>query len=132
MHDSSGKATMTVTSRDLDSALKTGCVNVLSTSILAALMEQACCNAIDTVCYICGQTSVGQSMKLRHDRPSPIGANVTAHAKVTDVDQSGITFEIEAYDEIGLVGQALHKRVFVNKDQFERKCYDVALSAKSL
>ena len=132
MQDSVGKATMTVTSRDLDPALKTGSVNVLSLSILGALMEQASVNALDTVCFICGQTSVTQSMKLKQDRNLAVGSNVTAIAKVTDVDQSGIFFEIEAFDEVGLVGQAIHKRVFVNKDQFERKCYDVALSAKSL
>lgn len=132
MEDSVGKATMTVTSRDLDSALKTGSVNVLSTSILGALMEQASVNALSTVCFISGQTSVTHSMKLIQKRHLPIGSNLTAIAKVTDVDQSGVFFEIEAFDEVGLVGQAIHKRVFVNKDQFERKCYDVALSAKSL
>ena len=124
MQDSIGKATMKVKSTDLAPALKTGAVNVLSTALLDALMEQASCNALETVCSICGQTSVAHSMNLKHRRPSALGATVTAIAKVIDVDQDGVRLEIEAFDETGLVGKATHKRVFVNKDLFERQCFD--------
>lgn len=132
MQDSVGRASMKVKSTDLATALKTGTVNVLSTAILEALMEQASCNALDTTCSICGQTSVAHSMKLKHKRPSALGAKITAFARVTDVDQDGVRLEVEAFDETGLVGQAIHKRVFVNKEIFEKKCFDKALSSKSL
>ncbi|OHS97102.1 hypothetical protein TRFO_09669 [Tritrichomonas foetus] len=130
MQDSIGKAIMKVSNRDLAPVMKTGIVNVLSTAKLSALMEQASCSALETACFISGQTSVAATMKLHHRRPSPIGANVTAIARVTDIDKDGIHFEIEAFDESGLIGTALHTRVFVNKDLFERKCYDSARLAQ--
>ena len=124
MQDSVGKASMIVANRDLSPAFKTGVVRVLSTAVLESLMEQAAVSALDTACYISGQTSVAHSMKLEHKRPSAPGATVHAIARVTDIEEDGIQFEIEAFDETGLVGQAVHTRVFVNPDDFERKCFD--------
>lgn len=97
---------------------------------MAALMEEAACNAIDVASVSNGQASVGVNLELTHRRPSAIGANVKAIARLTDINKKGIHFEIEAFDDTGLIGTAKHRRVFVNKDEFESKCYETARKAR--
>ena len=132
MQDSVGKATMKVTNKDLAPLMKTGPVNVLSSAILSALMEQASIRAIEIPCFISGQTSVASAFSLKHRKPSALGAQITAISRVTDIDKNGVHFEIEAFDETGLVATAMHTRVFVNRDKFERKCYETARMAQRL
>lgn len=126
LRDSVGKASLKVTKDKLASSIKTGNVKVLSTSYLLGLMEEAACKALDTQYLLTGQTSVSATMNIHHKRPSPLGSTVTAIARVTDIDTAGIRFEIDAFDETGLVGTGDHKRVFVDKDEFEKNCYSLA------
>ncbi|KAK8894719.1 hypothetical protein M9Y10_023156 [Tritrichomonas musculus] len=125
-----GKASIVVDRQDLAPVLKTGSVNVLSTAILSALMEEASCNAVEAANISNGKASVGVSIDLVHRRPSAVGAQVEAVSKLTKVTPKGLFFEIEAHDETGLVGTAKHRRVFVDKDAFEKKCYDTAQKAR--
>lgn len=120
MSGSVGKASVKVTEKLLAPALKTGSVNVLSTAILSALMEEASCNSLAKITPKC---SVGVVLDLKHRRPSALGAKVTAISTIKTIDQKSINFDIKCYDETGLVGTATHRRVFVDKDEFEKKCY---------
>ena len=125
-----GKASIIVDRQHLAPVLKTGSVNVLSTAILSALMEEASCNAVEAAKVSHGKASVGVSIDLIHRRPSAVGAQVEAISKITEVSPKGLFFEIEAYDETGLVGTAKHRRVFVDKESFEKKCYEKSKEAK--
>lgn len=124
MNDCIGKATIKVTPEHTAKFKKTGSTNVLSSAVLLGLMENASVNALSTVCLVCGQNTVGHSIILDHIKPSAVGSTVTAVAKITDVDFGGIQFEIEVFDETGLVGKGKSSRVFVDQDEFERRCYD--------
>lgn len=130
MRDSVGKATLIVQPEHLAPKLKTGAVSCLSTAILAALMEEATMNALETASLVSGKTTVGSKINIHHKRPSALAAKVTAVARVIDLDKSGVHFEIEAFDDTGLVGTATMTRVFVAKDQFEQKCYEIARKAR--
>ncbi|OHS98850.1 hypothetical protein TRFO_01934 [Tritrichomonas foetus] len=110
--------------------MKTGSVKVLSTAIMSALMEEASCNALDKAKISNGKASVGVSIDLVHRRPSAIGAHVHAVAKLTENTPKGIFFEIEAFDETGLIGTAKHRRVFVDQEAFEKKCYEASKKAQ--
>ena len=127
MNDCIGKACLKVTKNHTEAAIKTGSLNVLSSAVLLGLMEEACVNALSTVCLVCGQNTVGHEITLKYDNPSPVGATVTAIAKVKDVGYKGVLFEIEAFDETGLVGSAQHSRVFVDQDEYEDRCYQAFL-----
>ena len=124
MNDCVGSATLKVDHTNTARSLKSGLANVLSSSILLGLMEEASVKALSTVSLVCGQNSVGHLITMDHIRPSPIGSHVTAISKITKVDFNGVTFEVEAFDENGLVGKGTHNRVFVDQDDFERRCYD--------
>jgi len=129
MKDSIGKASLKVGQHHFASTMKTGTVNVLSTAILAALMEEASCDALKTASIVSGETTVGTSLNLVHRRPSALGAEVTAVAKLSNIDKKGVHFDIEAFDETGLIGTAKHIRVFVNQAEFEKKCMDMSLKS---
>ena len=122
-----GEASLTVTKNLVAPVLKTGLVNVLSTALLAALMEEASCQALKKINSKC---SVGVSINLQHRKPSAIGANVKALSKIVTINDKSITFDIECFDETGLVGTATHRRVYVDKDIFEQKCYQNFEKAK--
>ena len=71
-----------------------------------------------------GQTSVGTALDLKHIAATPVGMDVRAVAKLTAVDGKKLTFEIEAFDEAGQIGSAVHERFLVNEERFLQKAYD--------
>ncbi|KAH0797551.1 dihydrolipoamide acyltransferase [Histomonas meleagridis] len=132
MADSTGKVTIQVKNEHLATNLKAGFVNALSTAVLSSLMEEASCKAVEIACLISGQTSISAKMKLFYQRPSRLGSNVSVISRIVDIDKDGIHFEIEASDEKGIVGTAKHTRVFVDKDDFEKRCYETARLARQI
>lgn len=124
-----GIATLKVTENLLAPALKTGTVRVMSTAAMAALMEEAACNALAKV-GTNGKAHVGVSLELKHKKPSAIGANVKAVAKLCKSDNKKYNFDIEVFDETGLVGSAKHTRVAVDQQSFEDRCNENARKAR--
>jgi predicted thioesterase len=125
-----GRVSLRVGAQHLAPIMKTGAAKVLSTAILAAVMEEAACAAINSECARTGMTSVGAKLNLVHKRPTAPGATVTATAVLDKIDARGIYFTIEASDETGLIGTAQHTRVFVNQADFENQCYAKAKKAQ--
>ena len=108
-----------------DTALEVGSGSLLvyATPCMAALMEGAACEALNSVLEE-GKTSVGIELNLAHTAATPVGMEVTAIAEVTAVDGKIITFQITASDEAGVIGEATHKRAIVNTQKFLDKTYD--------
>ena len=95
---------------------------VYATPCMVALMEGAACEAIaealaDT------QTTVGIALNIEHISATPVGLDVRAEAEVTAVEGKVITFAVRAFDEIGEIGNGIHKRVIVNTQKFLDKAY---------
>ncbi|KAH0788888.1 dihydrolipoamide acyltransferase [Histomonas meleagridis] len=130
MQTSVGKAFLKVTHDNLATVMKTGSVNVLSTSVLLGLMEQAACKALEEV--FDERTTISYKTDLSHKRPSALGAKVTAVARVKKTSKDLVEFEIEAFDETGLIGTATHIRKFISQDEFEENCYKTAINAKKI
>ena len=65
--------------------------------------------------------SVGAHISISHDAPTPVGMKVKAVARVTEIDRKKYTFEVEAYDECGLIGKGTHVRFAVNEQKFNEK-----------
>ncbi len=84
-----------------------------STPSMILLMEQASMNALDEYLEE-GQTSVGFEVNVRHMAPADIGATVTAHAELTEVDRNRLTFRVEAYDGDRKLGEGTHRRAIVS------------------
>ena len=124
-----GKATLQVNPQHLAPVLKTGTAHVMSTAVMAALMEEAACAAVPEGTYKPGQTSVGVHLDLLHKKPSALGATVQAIAHLKSVTDKKLDFDIEVFDETGLVGTAKHQRAFVMQEPFEDRCQTNFLKA---
>ena len=107
-----------------DTALSVGSGNlrVYATPCMAALMEGAACEALDGLLSE-EQTTVGTELNISHLSATPVGMEVKATATVTAVEGKTISFALEAYDEVGKVGEGTHKRVIVNSQRFLDKTY---------
>ena len=117
-----GTASGTVERRDTAKEMGSGSLLVLATPAMAALMEQAACNAVAAELEE-GVTSVGTRLDLRHDAATPVGMEVTAEATLTAVDGRRLTFTIEAADEKGPIGSCAHERVLVTAERFLERAY---------
>ena len=117
-----GEATVTVEREDTAAEVGSGSLLVYATPCMVALMEGAACEAIAPQ-LLEDKTSVGIELNIRHVAATPVGMDVRAEAKVTEVSGSIITFEIAAYDESGLIGEGTHKRAIVSTQRFLEKTY---------
>ena len=73
-----------------------------------------------------GWVSVGALVDVRHLAATPVGATVMATARVVEVTNKLVTFEVEAHDGVDLIGRGRHARAPIALDRFEsglaRKC----------
>ena len=117
-----GEVTSLVERADTAQEVGSGSLLVYATPCLAALMEGAACEAIESGLDE-GETTVGIELNLQHTAATPVGMEVTAKAEVTDVEGKIITFAITASDEAGPNGSAIHKRAVINAQRFLDKTY---------
>ena len=118
-----GEVTTLAEREDTAKEVGSGDLLVYATPCMVALMEGAACEAIaealsDT------QTTVGTGLNIEHIAATPVGLEVRAEATVTAVEGKVITFEVNAFDEVGQIGKGTHKRVIVNAQKFLEKAYD--------
>mgnify|MGYP006357051471 CR=1 FL=1 len=114
---------MAVEPQHLACNIGSGSVEVLSTPMVAALMEGAACESI-APCLAEGESSVGTMMNVNHTSATPVGMEVRAESTVTAVAGRKVTFEIVAYDEAGEIGRAVHERFIIKTERFLEKTYD--------
>lgn len=112
------KVNAQVTDKDTAIAFGSGLVNVMATPKMIALMENAAYKAAASGLPE-GYTTVGTHMDATHTAPTPVGMEVYATAKVTDVDGKKLTFSVKAYDQDGLIGKGTHTRFIVQQKKFD-------------
>ncbi len=115
-----GWAETVVSDANTAAAMGSGLVPVFATPAMVALMEQAAASSL-TPYLEDGQGSVGVHLDISHESATPPGLKVWAESEVTAVDGKQITFAVRAYDEAGLIGQGVHKRVCITVDRFLSK-----------
>lgn len=97
-----------------------GDMEVFATPAMVALMENAAMKAVAAELSE-GATTVGAMMNTSHIKPSPLGAEVSATAVLTDVDGRKLTFSVKASDEAGVIGEGTHIRYIVDRERFLSK-----------
>ena len=113
-------ATVVVTKSNIAKTMKSGALDVFATPAMCALMEEASQAAVQP--YLeGGEGTVGISLSITHEAPSPLGATITAKATVSAVEGRKTTFDIEASDGIGIIGRGTHERFIINNDKFMTK-----------
>ncbi len=115
-----GHASCTVTTENTASFMGSGSLDVFATPAMSALMEKAAVEAVRPFLED-DETTVGTEISISHSSASPLGMNITADAKVTEISGREITFLVSASDECGAIGQGRHKRFVVYGNRFMEK-----------
>ena len=115
-----GTATTTASEQKLAVSVKSGSLRVFATPMMAALMEEAACNALAP--FLEGdETTVGTQLCIDHSAATPEGMQVTAEAEITAVNGREICMNVRAFDEAGDIGSGTHKRFVVYAEKFQSK-----------
>lgn len=110
--------TFEVTDADTAVALGSGDLPVLGTPRMIAWMEAATVVAAAPA-LADGQTSVGIAVRVRHKRPTPVGAHVEVSAELREHDGTRLSFTVTAVDEDGkTVGEGEIDRAAVDRESF--------------
>ena len=97
--------------------LGSGDVPVLGTPALLALAEGACVDAIaDDLPE--GKTSVGAWAEIEHERPTPVGQEVSAEATLIGHHGRRLEFNVMVRQGDEIVARIRHRRVLVDRERF--------------
>jgi fluoroacetyl-CoA thioesterase len=112
-----GESTTVVTHENTAAAVGAGGVEVFSTPMMIALMENASWHAVADELDE-GYVTVGILVNVRHLGATPIGQRVRATAELAEIDGRRLVFNVAAYDEQKKIGEGQHERFIVNLERF--------------
>lgn len=93
--------------------------NVFSTPSMIAEMEETCRLLLkEEFLQDEDWDSVGTLVNIRHLKATPVGTEVKLKARVIDVKDKRVTFEVDAFDKIEKIGEGLHERTVINVPEF--------------
>ncbi len=121
MSEKSLSKTIKVEEENLACAMGSGSLMVLATPAVVALMENAAAELAQLELDNEELTTVGTMISIEHTSPTPMGAEVTATAKLTKTDGRMFYFEVSATDKKGEIAKGTHTRVSVKADKFQMK-----------
>jgi fluoroacetyl-CoA thioesterase len=102
---------------------------VFATGFMVGFMEWACMEALRP--YLDeGERTLGTMVNITHQAATPPGMEVTARVRCIQVDGKRTVWEIEARDEVDVIGVGTHERVTVNMDKFSARVAAKAQAAK--
>jgi predicted thioesterase len=99
--------------------------DVFATPMLGGLMERVSAELIDEHLQA-GEQSVGISMNLKHLAPTPLGMEVRVRTEVAAVEGRKLTFNLEAFDEMERIGEAVHERFIIQAGKFNNRVEEKA------
>lgn len=115
-----GCAELDVSSAELAVNIGSGSLEVFATPVMAMLMEKAACNCLSEFLDD-DETTVGTELNIQHISATPEGMKVYAEAVLTGINGREFTFDVIAYDEVGIIGKGVHKRFLVFGKKFTEK-----------
>ena len=113
----SAELNITVTDADTASKWGSGLVPVYSTPALVGLMEASAVKALEGQLEA-GKTTVGGHIDVHHMAATPVGMTIRARAELTAIEGRKLTFQVEAWDDVEKIGEALHERFLVDTEKF--------------
>lgn len=103
-------------------AMGSGTLRVFATPAMIALCEGCCAESVEDLIGE-GMTSVGTKVDIEHLAASPIGASILCKSRIVSADGRRLDFEVEVYDNVGLIGKGKHTRFIVDAERFVSKTY---------
>jgi len=102
---------------------------VFATGFMVGLMEWACIEAMAPHMEP-GEGSVGTLVNVTHTAATPPGMEVTVHVRCAAVDGRRTVWEIEARDEVEVIGKGTHERFAVDFERFNARVAKKAAQAR--
>lgn len=116
----SNEITREVTNETTAAVLGSGTLEVYATPAMVALMEETCMKSVqEEMEEGCG--TVGTGLTIHHVSATPVGMKVRCASKLVEVDGRKLVFDVQAFDEAGLIGQGTHERFIIENDKFFQK-----------
>lgn len=115
-----GEARANVSEENTAIAYGSGAVKVFATPAMIGLMEKAALSSVDPLLGE-GLTTVGTRVEAKHLAATPVGMNVVARSRLIEVDGKRLLFEVEARDDLDVIGRGLHERFIVKLDSFIKR-----------
>lgn len=106
-----------VTNSTTANSLGSGDLAVFATPSMIALMENASMMAVKESLQG-GMTTVGFAINVKHTRPTPLNAKVSAQAILKAIEGKKLTFALRAWDDKGDIGVGEHVRYIVDAKTF--------------
>ena len=95
-----GRQTVTVDGTNTARVMGSGTLDVFATPSMVALMEETAWKSVEGELEE-GSGTVGISLEVTHDAPTPVGMSVTCESELVEIDGRKLSFKIKAYDEKG-------------------------------
>ncbi len=115
-----GSCELVVTDEISAKTMGSGTLDVLATPAMIALMEKTAWTSVQDELEE-GSGTVGISMNITHDAPTPLGMKVHCESELIAADGRKLTFKVEAFDEKGSIGKGTHERFIINSSKFQAK-----------
>lgn len=103
-------------------AMGSGTLRVFATPAMIALIEGCCAESVEDMLPQ-GITTVGTKVEVEHLAASPLGASILCKSRLTAYDGRRLDFEVEVFDNAGLIGKGTHTRFTVDAKRFIDKAY---------
>jgi len=96
--------------------------NVFSTPSMISEMEETCRLLLKEK-FLQDEEwdSVGTLVNIMHLKATPVGTEVKLKAKVVNVNNRRVTFEVDAVDKIEKIGEGVHERTIINVREFRER-----------
>lgn len=112
--------TLTVEKQHTAAVVGSGLAEVFATPMMIGMMENTAAACLGRF-LLQGQSSVGTYVGVSHDAATPVGMQVCVTATITAVDRRKVEFDVEARDEVELIGRGTHTRFVVDNEKFMGK-----------
>jgi fluoroacetyl-CoA thioesterase len=90
---------------------------VFATAFMVGFMEWACMEALRP--YLDeGERTLGTMINVTHQAATPPGMEISARVTCLEVDGKRSVWEIEARDEVEVIGKGTHERYAVSLEKF--------------
>ena len=93
---------------------------VFATGFLVGLIEWTCIQAVNPHIDWPREQTVGTKVDLDHTAATPPGLEITAYAKLVEVDRRRLVFEVQAHDGVDAISKGLHERFIIDAEKFNR------------
>ncbi len=115
-----GEARVTVNDNNTAIAHGSGSVPVFATPAMIGLMEKAALSSVEPLLGS-EHTTVGTKVEIKHLAATPPGMTVVAASRLVEVEGNRLVFEVEARDDVELIGSGRHERFIVQKEKFLKR-----------